>query len=220
MHIMVRASRLLDRFDVLAGILVVDYAILVTNLATRYTAIAVVLPIFLTVRIAQLASGLRGIWLQIGQVAAALGLVASVADGLWPGRVTGGVVNALFAVAMFASFILVASHVLRTEDVTARTMLASLCVYLLLGLCFALIDASVGEVSRHFFLQHGTHDYNDYSYFSFITLTTVGYGDLTPFGSVPRACAVLESISGQIVLVTLVARTVSSATSMRHRRER
>ena len=220
MHVMTRTNRWLDRFDILAGILVVDYAILVTNLVSRYTAIAVVLPIVLTVRIAQLASGLKGIWLQIGQAAAALGLLAAVADGIWPGRVTGGLVNALFAIAMFASFILVATHVLRTDDVTARTMLASLCVYLLLGLCFALIDTSVGEVTRHFFLQRGKHDYSDYSYFSFITLTTVGYGDLTPFGSVPRACAVLEAISGQIVLVTLVARTVSSATSLRHRRDR
>ncbi len=215
---MKRTSRWENRFDLLIVLLVIDYTILVTGLVTRYTAMAVVVPILFTVRVSQLASAQKGVWLRVGEVAGLLGVVAALADAIWVGRITGGLVNALFAVAMLASFILVASHVLRTDDVTAQTMFASLSVYLLLGLFFALADTAVGDVTRHFFAQRGAHSYSDYSYFSFITLTTVGYGDLTPFGSTPRALAVLESISGQMVLVTLVARTVSSATSMRNRK--
>ena len=215
---MKRTSRWEYRFDLLIVLLGIDYTILVTGLVTRYTAMAVVVPILFTVRVSQLASAQKGVWLRVGEVAGLLGVVAALADAIWVGRITGGLVNALFAVAMLASFILVASHVLRTDDVTAQTMFASLSVYLLLGLFFALADTAVGDVTRHFFAQRGAHSYSDYSYFSFITLTTVGYGDLTPFGSTPRALAVLESISGQMVLVTLVARTVSSATSMRNRK--
>ena len=49
-----------------------------------------------------------------------------------------------------------------------------------------------------------------YQYFSFTTLTTLGYGDFTAGGSFGRAVAVLEALTGQIFLVTLVARLVSA----------
>ena len=49
----------------------------------------------------------------------------------------------------------------------------------------------------------------DYLYFSFMTQTTVGYGDLTAAGNLGRACAVLEALVGQLYLVTVVALVVS-----------
>jgi voltage-gated potassium channel len=51
---------------------------------------------------------------------------------------------------------------------------------------------------------------SDYMYFSFITLATVGYGDLTPQGGLGRALAVLEGLFGQIYLVTAVAALVGN----------
>ena len=47
-------------------------------------------------------------------------------------------------------------------------------------------------------------------YFSFVTLTTVGYGDLSPLGGVPRAFAVAEMLAGQIYLVTVVSLIVTN----------
>ena len=49
----------------------------------------------------------------------------------------------------------------------------------------------------------------DYSYFSFVTLTTTGYGDLTAFTDVGRRFAVVEAMAGQIFLATMVARMVA-----------
>ena len=55
----------------------------------------------------------------------------------------------------------------------------------------------------------------DFMYFSFITLTTVGYGDLTPFTDAARSAAVFEAVLGQVFLATAVARIVSLLGSRR-----
>lgn len=49
----------------------------------------------------------------------------------------------------------------------------------------------------------------DFNYFSFVTMTTLGYGDVTPATDIPRALAVLQVILGQILLVVVVARVVT-----------
>jgi hypothetical protein len=60
------------------------------------------------------------------------------------------------------------------------------------------------------FAQLATSDREDQLYFSFVTLCTVGYGDLTPAGGIARAFAVTEMLVGQIYLVTIVSLIVSN----------
>jgi voltage-gated potassium channel Kch len=67
-----------------------------------------------------------------------------------------------------------------------------------------------------FFTAHEAGTRSDYTYFSFVTMATVGYGDLTAAGGIGRALAVTEGLLGQIYLVTSVA--PSSATSAAHAR--
>jgi hypothetical protein len=68
-------------------------------------------------------------------------------------------------------------------------------------------------VSGHsFFAQPGQHGPADFAYFSYITMATVGYGDLSPATGLPRSYAVLEALMGQIFLVVLVARLVGMYT--------
>jgi Ion channel len=66
-----------------------------------------------------------------------------------------------------------------------------------------------GFQSDPFFAQPVNATSADYLYFSFITQATVGYGDLTAAGNPGRACSVLEALTGQIYLVTIVALLVS-----------
>jgi voltage-gated potassium channel Kch len=71
---------------------------------------------------------------------------------------------------------------------------------------FAFVYAAIGTLgSNPFFAQVNHATISDYLYFSFITLTTVGYGDLTAAGGFGRASAVMEALLGQIYLVTVVA---------------
>jgi len=93
--------------------------------------------------------------------------------------------------------------------VTVRTVLAVLASYVMLGLFFAYFDSGIGHIMGTFFAQSGQHSQSDYAYLSYITLTTVGFGDLTPGTGVARSVIILEALIGQIFLVTLVARMVS-----------
>jgi hypothetical protein len=81
----------------------------------------------------------------------------------------------------------------------------------LLGLIFAFAFECVREFgSRPFFTSQGAGTRSDYVYFSFTTMATVGYGDLTAQGGVGRALEVTEGIFGQIYLVTAVAALVGN----------
>jgi hypothetical protein len=90
--------------------------------------------------------------------------------------------------------------------VTLHTMFGVLCIYLLLGSLFAFAFGVVGDAqSGPFFAEQSGGTLSDYLYFSFSTLTTTGYGDLTAVTDLGRSMAIAESLLGQIYLVTVVA---------------
>jgi hypothetical protein len=102
------------------------------------------------------------------------------------------------------------SRVLHHKRVTHETVLGALCAYVLVGLLFAFLYLAVSELrDGPFFAQPGPHAQSEYLYFSFVALTTLGFGDLSPAVGLPQALTVLEALSGQIFLVTLVARLVT-----------
>ena len=102
------------------------------------------------------------------------------------------------------------SRVLHHKRVTHETVLGALCAYVLVGLLFAFLYLAVHELrDAPFFAQPGPHRQSEYLYFSFVALTTLGFGDLSPAVGLPQALTVLEALLGQIVLVTLVARLVT-----------
>jgi uncharacterized membrane protein len=102
-------------------------------------------------------------------------------------------------------------RIIRHETVGLETILGSICVYVLIAISFAGIYGAVNEAEPDgFFAQKIEAPSNvDFLYFSFVTLTTVGYGDLTPGTSTGRVIVTFEAVIGQIFLVTLVARLVS-----------
>jgi prepilin signal peptidase PulO-like enzyme (type II secretory pathway) len=94
--------------------------------------------------------------------------------------------------------------------VTIHSMFGVLCLYLLIGLIFAVTFGVVHEVSDtdFFTIEHPGRD--DFLYFSFATLTTVGYGDLVAATNLGRSLAITEALLGQIYLVTVVALIVGN----------
>ena len=133
--------------------------------------------------------------------------------------VTGDVPKAAAALAnglliAFAPAVIAAGLVrdIRAEGgVSTRTLSGVLAIYLLLGMFFSFLDAAVGEIENTPFFAGGLPaDRSDYLYFSYVTLSTVGYGDLVAATDVGRAVAVSEALIGQIYLVTVVALIVSN----------
>ena len=105
----------------------------------------------------------------------------------------------------------------RTEgSVTISTMFGVLCIYLLLGMLFAFAYGLVGDIqSEPFFASGIAPDISDYLYFSFATMTTVGYGDLVAGTDLGRSVAITEALIGQIYLVTVVAVIVGNLSRRR-----
>ena len=102
------------------------------------------------------------------------------------------------------------SRTLQHRRITHETVFGAICAYVLVGLLFAFVYLAVDELrDAPFFAQEGPHAQSEFLYFSFVALTTLGFGDLSPAVGLPQALTVLEALTGQIFLVTLVARLVT-----------
>jgi voltage-gated potassium channel len=94
--------------------------------------------------------------------------------------------------------------------VKLQTILGAICIYLLIGLFFTYLYGTIDLITPlSVFTLIPRPMLGDYLYFSFITMTTVGYGDVSPQGPLARFLALLEALTGQVYLVTVVALLVS-----------
>jgi hypothetical protein len=127
-----------------------------------------------------------------------------------------GAVAILNALLVAVAPVVIARSIVRRHVIDVQTVMAALCIYVLLGMLWAFVYTAVGELGPNaFFAQTDDPTSADYLYFSFVTQTTTGYGDLTAANRFGRACAVLEALIGQIYLVTIVALLVSNLTPRR-----
>ena len=111
--------------------------------------------------------------------------------------------------------VVIARALWRRRVVDVHTVLGAVCIYVLLGMMFSFIYAAIGQLGPHpFFVQTSRATVPNYLYFSFITQTTVGYGDFTAAGDLGRSLAALEALIGQLYLVTIIAVLVSRMTSI------
>jgi hypothetical protein len=116
--------------------------------------------------------------------------------------------------------VLMLRFIFTRQRVTLNTIFASLCIYLFFGIAWALAfsvtdafdpDAFKSTIdSSQAFAQFGIRSGQTMPvlYFSFCTLTTLGYGDFVPVSGMARALVTLEAVTGQLYLVVLVSRLV------------
>jgi hypothetical protein len=122
---------------------------------------------------------------------------------------TAGLILIAFVVANLLRF------VLRAPSVNADVLCASISAYLMLGLMWTLaywlVDQLTPGGAFSFNTNAGTRSINGFTgfYFSFITLSTVGYGDITPVSRIARWLAAMEAMTGLLYVAVLIARLVS-----------
>jgi hypothetical protein len=121
-----------------------------------------------------------------------------------------GMSRTIIALLTAACPVVVARRLLRHQRVQRSTILGALCIYLLLGLFFAYLYSALSAIGGGFFAGQPEASIVDYLYFSYTSLTTVGYGDLTAGGDLGRMLAVSEALMGQLYLVTVVALLVGN----------
>jgi hypothetical protein len=106
--------------------------------------------------------------------------------------------------------VVVLSQVFRAGSVNRHRILGAIAAYLLIGLAWAEGYTALALFVPDAFATPGSHiaDPEQWLYFSFVTLTTIGYGDITPISSLARSLAVLEALTGQLYPAILLARLV------------
>jgi Ion channel len=127
------------------------------------------------------------------------------------GDVGTGIANIWTGLVLLAAVGLIVRRVLTFGTVTLQSIFGAFSAYLIVGLMFASFFAAIYHFSGdHFFANNQPGNTQTFQYFSFTTLTTLGYGDFTALENSGRAVAVMEALTGQIFLATLVARLVAA----------
>jgi Ion channel len=122
-----------------------------------------------------------------------------------------GAANIWIGLVLAVAIVAIVRKVLIFSTVTLQSIYGAISAYLSIGLMFAAFFAAIDHLDgAHFFADAEPATTQTLQYFSFVTLTTLGYGDFTAAGSGGRAIAVLEALVGQIFLATLVARLVAA----------
>jgi Ion channel len=135
---------------------------------------------------------------------AALGLL------VFGGNAFAGAVGILSGLLTVATIGTVALGVVDQGEANVRAVTGAICVYVLLGFLFVFLYGAIARLGSGDFFAQGTDGTRSLRlYFSFVTLATLGYGDYTPAGSLGRTLAVVEAITGQLYLVTVIAVLVS-----------
>ncbi len=107
--------------------------------------------------------------------------------------------------------ILVVRDIATRRSVERETVLGAIAAYLLVGMFFAFAYRAIGILQpAPFFGTAGDGDTAQVLFFSFVTLTTTGYGDLVPESNPGQTMAVLEAVLGQLFLVTAVAKIITA----------
>ena len=142
-------------------------------------------------------------------------LAPIVSIGVDPQSVGTGSAGALLALI---GPVVIIRHVLTHAKIDFETVAASLCIYLLFGIFFAYVYRILDAADGQFFVQQHAHAAVDFVYFSFTTLTTTGYGDLTSRLDFGRMLAISEALLGQLYLVSVVALLVANLGQARRTR--
>ena len=211
-------SPYVDRFGVLlvlTGFVIVTLSLtglgrpgdgLVGNLGTAVTTVIVGVTLLLALR----ASGVAKGWVRTADVlvgfvvaAALVGAVVTLAADN-PDEVEVTIAPDLWALLALLAPVVIVRRLLQHREVTMRTLAGAISTYLLIPVAFQFVFLFVdGLLPNGFFGR--PQPPTSFMYFSLTTVTTVGYGDLSPASNIGRLLATVEALIGQVFLVTFVA---------------
>jgi hypothetical protein len=208
---LIQTIRSIDRYGLVLMLLVVSY---LADAAFNSSAAGRVVIVALqgtTLALVLQTSGVRRLWTGLAWLYLAVSVLLAIVEEIIPTTVfaTNRIVPAAGGVLLFIAPFVILRRIVHHTQVSAQTILGAVAVYLFIGECFAYLFQFIGILRAPFFTTLAAPRLTDYLFFSFTTMTTVGYGNLVPAGEVGQAFAMLEALTGQIYLVVVVARLVS-----------
>lgn len=152
----------------------------------------------------------------VGALVIAFGVfVVQVASHFFDGQPVEILKKICYAVFFTYLLIVILSHIFRHKEVTEDLITGAVCAYLLTGMVWAFIFYFLEQTSSGSFSlgKSSPEDIGPFFYYSFVTLATVGYGDIVPLTSPARSLGVLEALMGQLYLAITIARLVTAHAS-------
>jgi hypothetical protein len=152
--------------------------------------------------------GLPATLRRVGLGATLILFLSAVTLGWFDSATAEGWRALVLAVAQMAALLAILSRVLRHRTVRLQTVMGGVAAYALLAFVMAAVYFGADQLTDSEFLR-GVTSHGDYVYFSFVVMTTVGFGDITPVNDLAKRLVVIEAFVGQVFIVTFVARLVS-----------
>jgi hypothetical protein len=206
------AERIANAYGLVLILVLITFVVMMTlppeGWGGRVTAVAIA---GLTAIVAFTSSDVRPERVRLAAVVAVAAVVAAfIAERIPSDRLLGLAFGAVSILLAIAAVTILRRVIVGVTHVDFRTILGAVSVYALLGLLFAFFYFALGRwADSGFFTGMTESRSSDYLFFSYTTLTTTGYGNLVPAGTVGQSFAVFEMLLGQIFLITLVAGLVS-----------
>ncbi len=200
------------RYGLLLLVLIATYLISAFSGGEKVTTTVQVGLVAVILVLALRTSPLPGRWPMLIGVVTIAGSVAAALGASLTGTSAGiGAADLWKALMLLLTAVLIVRRVLARPAVTIQSIYGALSAYLVIGLMFAACYAAIQHLGgAPFFADGQPATTQTFQYFSFTTLTTLGYGDFTAAGNGSRAIAVIEAMTGQVFLATLVARLVAA----------
>ena len=202
------------RYGLLLLVLIATYLLAAFGLSTLAAEIQITL--FLVVLLLALRTTMVSLRLaRIAAVVALAGSAAAFAAALLQTKAGDGAADLWKGLILLVTVVLIVRRVLAKPTVTIQSIYGAISAYMIIGLMFAAFYGALWHLGGGSFFagqQSAQHQTNvpTIQYFSFTTLTTLGYGDFTAASDGGRAVAVVEALIGQVFLATLVARLVAA----------
>jgi hypothetical protein len=197
------------RYGLLLAVLMVSYVLSAFIQQKWFTGVQIVL--FLVVSLLALrAENFKRRAARWVAGAAIAGSVVAVILALNKSELDSGLAYCWSALLLLCAVVVIVRRVLAQPEVSLQSIFGAISAYIIIGLMFAAVYAAINQFTDlEFFVQTSHPTLKTFQYFSFTTLTTLGYGDYTTAQSGGQAIAVMEALLGQIFLATLVARLVA-----------
>jgi len=208
-----RAFRWTDSYAFVLLLVVSTYVISVSVAGSRAASIVLTVQLA-TVWFALRVSGARRFVRLLADIVLCLAAVVAVVSFFvhQPGDELGGVFLVSCLLYFIAPFSIV-RHLVQRREIDRNTLIGAITAYLLIGMFFAFAYKAAGEFgSVPFFGAAGHGSLSQDLFFSFVTMTTVGYGNLVPAANPGQTLAVVEAVTGQLFLVVAVGKIISSWT--------
>jgi hypothetical protein len=202
-----------ERYGLLLGATVAAFIIQGVATPERWEEVVVTALLASTLMLALRAADARRPVIRSGLVVGVLVVAFSIIEAA-NGNVDGAaprIANLLLVTLAPPVVVLGVVRSLRAHSgVTVEAVFGVLCLYILVGMLFALVYGAIDRLGNDFFVNGAKATPSNCLYFSFTTLTTVGYGDLTAKSNLGHTLSVSEALLGQIYLVTVVSVLVSN----------